>query len=131
LPGAGDVQTESILAEFEAKPADRKLAVEGWFDQLWAMYWRKVGRDTARKAFITRVRTEGDWRRIEAAVIAQTPEMLARESRFRPHAATWLHQGRMFDEESPAPQGARPTEMDRNQRRREETNQIAKVLRQK
>jgi hypothetical protein len=112
---------------------NQQLVTTGWFDEFWGLYWRKDGKERAKQIFSDKVKTTDDWARCRSAVIAQTAEMLAREKQHRPHASTWLNQGRMFDEESPPQISARRQDNvhDRNQQRRDEANQIAKLLRRK
>jgi hypothetical protein len=134
--GAGDGETdapasfalEPDAAAAPAKAASIALVTTGWFEEFWSLYWRKDGRQKAQQAFNDRVKTPEDWGRVRRAVIAQTAEMLAREKQHRPHASTWLNQGRMFDEESP-PQIRPVRTEDRNQQRRDNVNQLSKALR--
>ena len=136
--GAGDGEADPppdfVLEPDTAGPPARApsitLVTTGWFDEFWRLYWRKDGQQKARQVFRDRVKTPEDWRRVRSAVLAQTNEMLAREKQHRPHASTWLNQGRMFDEESP-PQIRPVRTEDRNQRRREEGLAIARELRRK
>jgi hypothetical protein len=136
--GAGDGETDPP-ADFALEPdpaappgkvASIALVTTGWFDEFWRLYWRKDGQQKARQVFGDRVKTPEDWRRVRTAVITQTNEMLAREKQHRPHASTWLNQGRMFDEESP-PQIRPVRSEDRNQQRRDNVNQLSKALRRR
>ena len=136
--GAGDGETDApadfVLEPDPAAPpgkvASIALVTTGWFDEFWRLYWRKDGQQKARQVFGDRVKTPEDWRRVRTAVITQTTEMLAREKQHRPHASTWLNQGRMFDEESP-PQIRPVRSEDRNQQRRDNVNQLSKALRRR
>jgi hypothetical protein len=116
------VAAKAIELEIVAEPADvevKELSVNVWFEASWAIYWRKVAKEAARKAFKARVKTAESYALVNAALIRQQPEMLAREPQHRPHFSTWLNQERMLDEPSPPQQGG--AQRDRNQRRREET----------
>jgi uncharacterized protein YdaU (DUF1376 family) len=82
-----------------------KLPIEEWFAEFWALYWRKVGRAEALKAFKKHVEIKGDRLLSEAkkcliiaAVQAQTPQYMARDSEHRPHASTWLNMLRYEDD---------------------------------
>jgi uncharacterized protein YdaU (DUF1376 family) len=103
--------------------------VRGWFGEFWTLYWRRVGKIEAQKLFMGCVKSEADWDRVRDAVIAQTPEMMAREPSKRPYPATWLSRGSMHDEPAPPASGAAP--VDKNQKRREETLALTKFLMQK
>lgn len=74
------------------------------FDEFWAMYPKKVGKEAARKAW-NRLKPDKDLReRIAVAVAtAQGSQQWNRENgRFVPNPATWLNQGRWDDEYTPA-----------------------------
>jgi hypothetical protein len=77
---------------------------ETWFCQWWAEYWLHKAKKAARQAFRKHVRTATLFQQVMAATRAQKPEMLARESSMRPHAATWLNGERWADENDSAPQ---------------------------
>jgi hypothetical protein len=134
--GAGDGETDvpvdfALEPDAAAPPAQQTVIVPtGRFEEFWSLYWRKDGRQKAQQAFNDRVKTPEDWGRVRRAVIAQTAEMLAREKQHRPHASTWLNQGRMFDEESP-PQIRPVRTEDRNQQRRDNVNQLSKAMRKR
>jgi hypothetical protein len=72
-----------------------------WFEQWWAVYWLKKSRKRAREAFGKHVRTEALFQQVMAATKAQSPEMLSREPKHRPHGATWLNGARWEDEAAP------------------------------
>lgn len=75
-----------------------KPPVEEWFAEFWAFYWRKVDRANALRAFKKHAVDEETKDRIIAAVKAQTPQYMARDSEHRPHAATWLN-ARRYEED--------------------------------
>lgn len=134
--GAGDGETDApadfaLEPDAAAPPTQQTVIVPtGRFAEFWSLYWRKDGRQKAQQAFNDRVKTPEDWARVRRAVAAQTAEMLAREKQHRPHASTWLNQGRMFDEESP-PQIRPARTEDRNQQRRDNVNQLSKAMRKR
>lgn len=69
-----------------------------WFARCWAVYWRRVARGTAEKAFADAVTTEEDFRKVMAALELQAPWYMTRDSDKRPYFATWLNQGRWADD---------------------------------
>ena len=74
------------------------------FDEFWASYPKKVGKEAARKAW-NRLKPDKALReRIAAAVAtAKESQQWNRENgRFIPNPATWLNQGRWDDEYTPA-----------------------------
>jgi hypothetical protein len=111
-------------------PMEPALPKDGWFEEFWSMYWRKDGRERAKKLFDRKVRTEAEWERVQAAVKEQTPEMLSREKQYRPHASTWLNQDRMLDVPEESPAQVRPRSIDTNMQRRLETNKLARMFTQ-
>ena len=72
----------------------------GWFEEWWAIYWRRVSRKLAEQAFAKCVKTQAQFDRVMAATRKQTPAMMAREPDKRPHGATWLNGERWNDEPS-------------------------------
>lgn len=62
-----------------------------WFDDFWAFYWRHDDKRKARVKYFEKVTSHELQEIVENAVIAQAPEMLAREKQHRKLAATWLH----------------------------------------
>jgi hypothetical protein len=69
-----------------------------WFDEWWALFWRRVAKKAAELAFQKHVQTEARFREVMAATRAQLPEMLQRHPSKRPHPATWLNGERWEDE---------------------------------
>ena len=84
----------------------------GWFQQWWAIYWRKVSRKDAEKAFAKHVKTEARFEQVMAATRAQAPMMMHREPEHRPHGATWLNAERWEDQPAP-PVRKQPERQDR------------------
>ncbi len=70
------------------------------FDAFWTAYPKKVGKDAARKAYLSRKPTQELHQRMLAAIAAQKQgDQWTREGgRFIPNPATWLNQGRWEDE---------------------------------
>jgi uncharacterized protein YdaU (DUF1376 family) len=75
------------------------------FDDFWAAYPRKVGKDAAARAFAKRRIGSELLAALLGAVDAQKrwPAWAKDDGRFIPHPATWLNEGRWQDE---PPQGA-------------------------
>ena len=74
-----------------------------WFDEFYAAYWLKKGKDDARRAYLKAVRSADLHQQIMRAVSEQTSEMLTREPSKRPYPATWLNGKRWEDEIRSAP----------------------------
>jgi hypothetical protein len=123
--------TSSLVDKQTVKEHLVNLPVDRLFDDFWKLYPLKKAKKAARKMFERQVKTETDWERVRAALIAQSPAMLAEEEKYRPHAATWLNGERFNDEPSPPPTpNGKPKNVDeRNQKRRDDANFIAKVIR--
>lgn len=73
------------------------------FDELWAAYWRKVGKVDARKTYARKVKCAETHRLVMAAIVSQTPMMLSRNPEFRPYASSWLNGEHWEDEIEQAP----------------------------
>ena len=75
------------------------------FDEFWAAYPRKVGKDAAAKAFAKRRVGVGLLAQMLAAIsIQKTGEQWQRDGgQFIPHPATWLNEGRWQDEADASP----------------------------
>lgn len=74
--------------------------VDELFDELWAAYPRKVGKDAAKKAFEKRKPTRAlvDAMLAAIAVQKQSLDWTKDGGQFIPHPTTWLNQGRWTDE---------------------------------
>lgn len=72
---------------------------EADFEQLWAAYPRKVGKEAARKAF-AKLKSV-DVQTLIAAIEAQKQSRQWQDTQFVPHLSTWLNQGRWTDEITP------------------------------
>ena len=82
----------------DSENPSKKFIQEQAFESFWKLYWRRVGKGAARKAFAVMVRDEKTFREVMAGIKAQTPLMLAREIIYVPHASTWLRSERWTDE---------------------------------
>ena len=83
-----------------AAPVGAKL-----FDEFWAEYPKKVGKDAARKAFDKRKPSRDLLVRMLASIRAQAQTLAWQKDggQFIPHPATWLNEGRWQDEETAMP----------------------------
>ena len=83
-----------------AAPVGAKL-----FDEFWAEYPKKVGKDAARKAFDKRKPSRDLLVRMLASIRAQAQTLAWQKDggQFIPHPATWLNEGRWQDEETAVP----------------------------
>ena len=115
---AGDARV--LVTESQTQPAKKpaRLADELtpqqdlWFAQVWRIYWRRVAKKPARRAFGKAITTPEMFGRVLAAIRSQTPQMLAREAAHRPHFATWLNQERWGDEAAEPPKSKSDLERD-------------------
>ena len=73
------------------------------FAEWYAEYPRKVGKQAAIKAY-RKARKIATAQQILDGLRRQSPKLAAAETRFRPHPATWLNEGRWEDEDGTAPQ---------------------------
>ena len=83
------------------KPTFKSEKQEQCFNECWEIYWRKVGRAAAEKAYAKLVDRPKIHKAIMAAIVSQSPEMLARSIDTRPHLSTWLNGKRWNDEITP------------------------------
>jgi hypothetical protein len=75
-----------------------------WFEQFWQLFWRKVDKHSARKAFRKHARTPEAADIIISAVKLHSPGYHLRDPEYRPYASTWLNHRRYeepFDESLP------------------------------
>lgn len=79
------------------------------FEEFWAAYPRKIGKDAARKAFDRRRVTRGALGEMLTAIEAQkkTSQWLRDAGQFIPHPSTWLNEGRWQDEAEVTPWASR------------------------
>lgn len=72
----------------------------GLFEEFWAAFPRKVGKDAAQKAFEKRKPDRALVDQMLAAIAAQkaSPQWIKDGGDFIPHPSTWLNQGRWQDE---------------------------------
>jgi hypothetical protein len=98
-PRAGGCAPDPGQADIEAAIAAARPPTDE-FDQFWAAYPRKTGKDDARKAFF-KARKRVSLREIAEGLNAQLPtwpDPKSAEGRFIPHPATWLNGGRWSDD---------------------------------
>jgi len=83
-------------------PVGPRLCVPSLFDEFWAAYPKKVGKDDARKAFDKRKPDADLAAKMVAAVNAQKQSAQWKKDggQYIPNPATWLNQGRWQDEDS-------------------------------
>lgn len=87
-----------VSAAKESPKTNIEEQQRSWFDQWWGIYWRREDRKRAWGAFRTHVRTAARFQQVMAATQAQRPQMLTKESCYRPLGATWLNNERWEDE---------------------------------
>jgi len=97
---SGDARAIDSLTEGEkhkASPSVKNISDEALaqFEAFWGAYWLKKARAAALKAFMKHADKVDE---IMAGLEAQRDEMLAREPRHRPYAASWLNGERWADE---------------------------------
>lgn len=82
----------------QAKASDK-------FDQFWAAYPRKTGKDAARKAFARRKVNDSLLQQMLDAIEAQkrSEQWQKNGGQFIPHPVTWINQGRWEDETEQLP----------------------------
>lgn len=83
------------------------------FETFWSLYPRKVGKGAALKAFI-KARADTPWMAVYDGVIRLDADPHKPETRFIPHPATWLAQGRWMDAPYSAPRISREEQNRRN-----------------
>lgn len=81
------------------------------FDAFWAIYPRKVGKDAARKAWLS-ARKRAGLEVIVGGLRGFVAATTGADQQFIPHPATWLNQGRWQDEQSHARNGPRTSTAD-------------------
>lgn len=80
------------------RTVDPPQCVDAWFAEWYDAYPKHVGRAAARKAYARAVAHGADPTVMLAGLKAQRSVFADRESRFIPHPATWLNQGRWDDD---------------------------------
>jgi hypothetical protein len=89
----------------EAKSSKRynTMSLPAGFQEFWGLFWRKVKKAKAVKAWSNIDPDPKLTQVIFAAVKAQRKEQLGREPKFRPHAASWLNGREWENEADPEP----------------------------
>ncbi len=79
--------------------AEKKARADqaAWFASWWEIYFLKRGRKAAFAAFCRALKTEERFNEVMEGTRAQSPEMLKREEKHRPHGSTWLNGERWLD----------------------------------
>lgn len=110
LSGAQIMEVAAAIEEDSHAPADLfgepllglpVIVLADAFDQFWQHYPRKVGKDTARKAFLgalKRIGGNNPGQVLIDAVIAYTEVADLKDPGFIPHPSTWLNAGRWKDD---------------------------------
>lgn len=96
---------QAAVPEAETEQRQRQKAPQAacvLFDQFWAAYPKKVGRDAAQKAFDKRKPDDGLLAAMLSTLAVQvnSPQWTKDKGQFVPNPATWLNQGRWQDEVS-------------------------------
>jgi hypothetical protein len=82
------------------------LREDATFDAFWSVYPRKTAKDAARGAW-AKAKKRAPLEDILTGLRAFVIEVRGTETRFIPHPATWLNQGRWQDDQSHARNGPR------------------------
>ena len=106
--GAGDAprvqiqntDTENTKTLRAAKDALRIQQAQ-WYAAIWPDYWLHKSKADGFKAFCQHVLTEDQAGVVHRAILAQRPEMLAREAKNRPYMGSWIRGLRWNDDIAP------------------------------
>lgn len=99
--GGRPKKTEEIYGTVKQTPkkgiktAQKANHVDGWFEEFWKAYPRKVAKPTARQKFITKCRNEETFRAIMAGL--ELHKKTWNDPQYIPHPSTWLNQERWND----------------------------------
>lgn len=93
-----DQENKTISSRDHARPAGPS-AIE--FDDFWAAYPRKVGKQAARAKFVAAVKRSGDPQRVIAGAHRLAADPNLPDARFVPHPTTWLARDGWEDEPMP------------------------------
>jgi hypothetical protein len=97
----GSGQGQLLAPLIEEEPLKNQPSVSDLFDEFWAVYPRKVGKDAARRGFSAAARKVGAQVVLDGARrFAADPNLP--EAQFIPHPSTWLSRGSWDDEALPA-----------------------------
>jgi DNA-binding transcriptional regulator GbsR (MarR family) len=92
------IRKESVEKSQSIQTVQRDKVLESEFEKFYDAYPRKVGRATALKRWLSKVKTLEQAEEVHKALHKQYDELSSRETRFIPHASTWLNQERWEDE---------------------------------
>lgn len=95
--GAGEQGNRGTGEKTPSSAAADGPSVDDEFEEWWSHYPRKVGKQGALKAY-RRARKAVDADVLFEAIKVHGPKIALAEDRFRPHASTWLNEGRWEDE---------------------------------
>ena len=87
----------SIEPSIEPYTSSKDDEVNYYFDQLWEMYPRKVGKGQARKAYVTASK-KIDFFDLLPKLEAYVATLNGKDKQYMPHLATWLNGERWADE---------------------------------
>ena len=87
----------SIEPSIEPYTSSKDDEVNYYFDQLWEMYPRKVGKGQARKAYVTASK-KIDFFDLLPKLEAYVSTLDGKDKQYMPHLATWLNGERWADE---------------------------------
>ena len=87
----------SIEPSIEPNTSSRDDEVNYYFDQLWEMYPRKVGKGQARKAYVAASK-KIDFFDLLPKLEAYVSTLDGKDKQYMPHLATWLNGERWADE---------------------------------
>jgi hypothetical protein len=87
----------SIEPSKEPYTSSKDDEVNYYFDQLWEMYPRKVGKGQARKAYVTASK-KIDFFDLLPKLEAYVSTLDGKDKQYMPHLATWLNGERWADE---------------------------------
>lgn len=94
---AADAPKPSIEPSKEPYTSSKDDEVNYYFDQLWEMYPRKVGKGQARKAYVTASK-KIDFFDLLPKLEAYVSTLDGKDKQYMPHLATWLNGERWADE---------------------------------
>lgn len=73
------------------EPSALEKEIQGFFDDLWEVYPRKIGKEDARRHYLKTVKTYEDTNRINAAMGAYLAEVKDRDPKYIKHGSAWFN----------------------------------------
>src|SRR5262249_47082744 len=95
-----DVSADSLLDGETHQPPTQDEQQEAWFEIVWPLYWRRVSKGAALRAFRNKVKGAATFHTVCQAIDEQRAMQMQKEARYRPHFATWLNDQRWLDEKT-------------------------------